>query len=335
MTINYSTDLDVARDLEQLCFIINEAVARATKVLEEAKEIDAVKALIKEIYTARKSLELIEGSIETIEESVNSNLKEAQIIYEGFQDLKKIPKQLDELGISNHILSDLHVILLEVQEAKEEVKETNNSSQEILQKNHDQAKEDASKLCKDITNVASQSKQELQSFIEDRKSQIDDSLNQIKTIISLSEIKIDKLIQEKVTKSDQLLKQSKQLSEKTIELSEKIDSDVQHIEQLVINHDEKVANAQIIFDQLTSTLEKIGGMDEIKKLLSELRTARMQLKESRQEVIAVRSLESYLQEFQKHRNHNQLRRWLWEELGIVGVLIYFLSLITPKNNKGR
>lgn len=253
--MNYSTDLQVAKDLEKLCLIVNEAIERASNILNEAKEIDEIKNLIQELHMASETLESSKKIILKIELFARDKLAEAQRIEEGLQDLKGLPEQLKLLGIDHKILKELKDIFNAVQETKREIQETKSDS-------------------------------------------------------------------------DRLLEQSTNVNQKTTKLSEQLDGDTRRIEQIMRVNKTIVADAQAIMNQ-------IGGTKQINELLEEIKTVRAQLNESRQQMLSVRSLERYLQEFQRHRNNEQLLQWLREELGFVGILVYFISLITPKNSRGR
>ncbi len=150
---------------------------------------------------------------------------------------------------------------------------------------------------------------------------------------------LSSIVNESIERADNVLKKAQEIDEVKALIQEiyaarkSLESNQNMIQELEKSVSDKLIKSQIILNQLTATLEKTGEIDEIQQLLIEIRSARVQLKESTQEIINVRSLENYLQEFKKNRNHKQFRQWLWQELGIIGILIYFLSLITPKNSQ--
>jgi chromosome segregation ATPase len=187
--MNYSTDLQVAQDLKKLSNIVNEAIERATKVLAEAKEIDGLPTLVKEIHTTRKSLELIQNRTQDLEQSATIRINQ---------------------------------------------------------------------------------------------------------------------------------------------LSEEFNAYIQKIDEKINIYEQKISSADNILTELRSTLNEIGGMDEVRKLLTEVQDTRVQLREAKAQAIAVQSLELYLQEFQRHHQPHQLRHLLWKELGFVGIVVYFISLITRR-----
>jgi len=126
-----------------------------------------------------------------------------------------------------------------------------------------------------------------------------------------------------------------ELNAKNDNLSKRIDHGIQELKKIDVVYQEKTIKANTILNQIKTIKAEIGSIDEIKLLLNELKVARSQLKSSRQELIAVRKLEAYLQEIQLHSSHKEFRKWLWKELGIVGILIYFLSIIIPKKTKNN
>lgn len=294
MNLGYRTDLDTAKDLELLCSTVNEAIERATKILEKAKEIDEVNALINQIHIAQQELELTRKSLLEIQKDAANTLKQSQGLFMELQHLRNLPTQLDELGINMSILVDLQLILNEIRQANE-------SSKKTLKSIHEQGNQDVSNLYQSVNNFISQSKES-----------------------------INKLIKEGVSNLEGLISEERTLSARNTNLSQEANNSSIRISQLIADYEQKVIDANNILLKLDSVLREIGGVEKFDKQLDEAIAIRVQLKEAKQEMTAVRSLEKYLQNFQKYRNHNQLRQFLWKELGFAGLIIYFLSLITPK-----
>ena len=89
-------------------------------------------------------------------------------------------------------------------------------------------------------------------------------------------------------------------------------------------------NIESNLGQINQILLETGGIENLRQLLDQYTTVQTLLDRNRQEAIAVRSLDAYLMEFRKPRNHRELRKFLWNELGFVGLIIYFLRLITSR-----
>ncbi|MBU6345403.1 MAG: hypothetical protein KGR70_08895, partial [Cyanobacteria bacterium REEB494] len=85
-----------------------------------------------------------------------------------------------------------------------------------------------------------------------------------------------------------------------------------------------------VHNQISQIILETGGLENLRQLLDQYTTVQTLLDRNRQEAIAVRSLDAYLMEFRKPRNHRELRKFLWNELGFVGLIIYFLRLITSR-----
>ncbi|KGF73170.1 hypothetical protein DO97_02350 [Neosynechococcus sphagnicola sy1] len=323
MNLGYRTDLDTAKDLELLCSTVNEAIERATKILEKAKEIDEVNALINRIQIAQQELEATRMSLLEIKDEAADTLKQTQALLVELHHLRNLPTQLDQLGINKSVLVDLQLILNEIRQANE-------SSKKTLRSIHEQGSQDVSNLYQGVNNFISQSKEEFQHLFDDRRTSLESYSDQLRMHIIESEESIGKLIKEGVSNLERLISEERTLSARNTDLSQEANNSSIHISQLIADYEQKVIDAKNILFKLNSVLREIGGVEKFDKQLDEAIAIRVQLKEAKQEMAAVRSLEKYLQNFQKYRNHNQLRQFLWKELGFAGLIIYFLSLITPK-----
>ena len=144
--------------------------------------------------------------------------------------------------------------------------------------------------------------------------------------------KVSKLLQEVQDTRVQLEEAKAQLSDEVSKLLQEVqDTRVQLGETKAQASDEVSKLLQEVQDtrvQLEET--KAQASDEVSKLLQEVQDTRVQLREAKAQAIAVQSLELYLQEFQRHHQPHQLRHLLWKELGFVGIVVYFISLITRR-----
>ncbi|WP_066381984.1 MULTISPECIES: hypothetical protein [unclassified Anabaena] len=191
MDKSYSTDLQVAEDLENLVNIINKSIESAERTLKKAQEIDEVKELIAEIHSSREALLKVEESIKQIEATANILLTQSQSIQVNLEET----------------------------------------------------------IAKSSQNV-----DYIQKFLQE--------------------------------------------------------------------------------------INSIGGLEKIGILLQEMQNTRLNLKQSEQQLlntqenlVAIKGLEDYLNNFQSIRNRRQLWQFLTRELGFLGVIVYLLSLITPSRKK--
>ena len=92
-------------------------------------------------------------------------------------------------------------------------------------------------------------------------------------------------------------------------------------------------------ESIKSEIDGIGGLDEIRNLLQQVDNTRVELTNSNDqlsllqgEISQIQYLENYLQDFGRVRNHKQLRQFLRQELGFIGLIVYVLHLLT-RNRK--
>jgi hypothetical protein len=339
--MSYRTDFEVAEDLEYLTILINDSIEQATKILDEAKEINEVRKLIEEIKTSRQSLDLTRNEVIGIEDRLDP--------------LKTLPEKLQTLGINENLLKDIQEAIIIAEKNKEEIYE---SEKKVIKLN-----QETDSLSTKISNDAEEIKK-IFTVYEQKTANANITLNQLRSILvdigtieerlkplrilpdELQKLGIDntflKNIQEMlivVEKNKEEIYESEKkivnLNELNHKLSRKIDNGAQAHKKTVDIFKEKVIEAKIHLNDVKSVLAEIGTIDEIKLLLNELKVARSQLTSSRKELVAVRKFEAYLQEFQVHSSSKQFKKWLWKELGFVGILIYFLSIIIPKNRKNN
>ncbi|BAY64532.1 hypothetical protein NIES22_46310 [Calothrix brevissima NIES-22] len=275
------TDLQVSQELEALSIVINQSIDKAKNILEEAKEIDEVRELIHEIHLSREELLKVNNDLKKHEDKVSNYLSAAKELQDKLQILQEIPRQLHELGIEEHILQDLQLVINEINHARIESQTSTEASHNILLQVQNYLQES-----QDIV-------QELQS-----KKEVIENLN------------ID------------------------------IDNKLLQVRNIIDTYEEQNRYTQSLIQELNLVIQTIGGVEEIKKFIQDIRNTRLemhnseqQLLSARQQMIAVQGFENYLNNFQNIRNRKQLWQWLWNELGFVGVIVYLLSLITPTRRR--
>jgi uncharacterized coiled-coil DUF342 family protein len=126
-----------------------------------------------------------------------------------------------------------------------------------------------------------------------------------------------------------------ELRETKAQASDEVSKLLQEVQDTRVQLEEVKAQASELLKEVQDTRvqlqeAKAQANDEASKLLKEVQDTRVQLQEAKAQAIAVQSLELYLQEFQRHHQPHQLRHLLWKELGFVGIVVYFISLITRR-----
>ena len=134
MTNNFS-DVETAQNVQQLCDIINKAIAKAELALAKAQNISEVKLLIQEINEASQILENHQKTIETIGSSIDQRLLDAQEIQNSLEGLKELPSQLSQFGLDQNILIEIKHYLNELQKAEKNIEQIKILSENSLQKN--------------------------------------------------------------------------------------------------------------------------------------------------------------------------------------------------------
>ena len=425
MTNNFS-DVETAQNVQQLCDIINKAIAKAELALAKAQNISEVKLLIQEINEASQILENHQKTIETIGSSIDQRLLDAQEIQNSLEGLKELPSQLSQFGLDQNILIEIKHYLNELQKAEKNIEQIKILSENSLQKNSKdglleiktlsdkirkefntytsdlekkavsinaicvsfQEKFDESELkirdlsdssenkmrviSGDFENVLKEMLKTHTSDLEKKsvsinaiclsfQEKLDKSELKIRNLSDSSENKMrvilgdfDNLLKE-IQKSSKKIDQdkenlrsiidterkkiessigqyNKQIENVKIDFRQEIEKEKQNIRTMLEQHDQTVKSSKETLSELNLALSNIGGMEGIDNMLSQMKIANAKLKESRQEIVTVQSLENYLQDFKKHRNHKQFRNWLQKELGFVGMIVYVLSLFLPKRD---
>ncbi|BAY92072.1 MULTISPECIES: hypothetical protein [unclassified Tolypothrix] len=261
------------------------------------------------------------------------------VINKSIDKAKNILEKVKEIDEVRELIQEIHLSREQLLEAKDDLNQHENRAlshldearklQEKLQilqdiPNHLHElgiNEDVIRDLQLIIHKINNNKQEIQSFTEESNY----ILLQVKKYLQESQ----NILQE-VNKIKQIIEEShKNIDNKLIEVKNIIDV-----------YDQKNQYTQSLIQELNLVIETIGGVEEIKKFIQDIRNTRLEMNNSeqrllsaRQQMIAVRGLENYLKDFQHIRNRKQLRQWLWNELGFVGFIVYFLSLVIPNRKK--
>jgi DNA repair exonuclease SbcCD ATPase subunit len=131
-------------------------------------------------------------------------------------------------------------------------------------------------------------------------------------------------------KAEQDIRQAQQHFE---QISNQIREDLRRIEQMIGVYENKMREGQNIFNQLNAILQAIGSFAELKALLQETQKTRDEILTIQQQAFAVQELQAYLEEFPRMRDRKQLWRWLRRELGMIGVIVYVLHLLSFKGKR--
>ena len=383
--IDINSELQNLKDLPNMINqlgITSDLLSEIQLILTEARQVeDSSKYNLANIEAIQQRLKSIDISIQIKSQKIDSSLEEIKKISLGLEDLMNLPNQLNQLGINENVISDIHRALVEFHQESE-------YSNQSLAAIHNQIKQDIQQSSNHITNEVNQYLQDIPNLIEIERTNIETVFNSLRSYTSESENRVGQLIQNGVGCLGNLITRNEAISTEIETLYQNASRDIAQFQNLIGT---EKANIETVFNSLRSytsesenrvgqliqngvgSLEnliarnkaifteidtksrqvnqtnenieasllsinqiilEIGGIEAFKSLLDESKNMRILILETRQEVIAIRSLENYITEFRRHRNHRELIRFLWNELGFLGVLIYLLRLMIPKNRRG-
>jgi phage-related protein len=125
MTINCTTDLQVAKDLEKLSDTINQAINYANQTLEEAKKVPEIQQIISEANLARTSIENASNKLADIDSTINNNLNKSQEIESHIKELKDLISRLNSMKVESDraeiLLSQINPVYYSLQALSNEL----------------------------------------------------------------------------------------------------------------------------------------------------------------------------------------------------------------------
>ncbi|BAY27451.1 hypothetical protein NIES2100_72750 [Calothrix sp. NIES-2100] len=260
---------------------------------------------------------------------INNSIAKAENILNKAKEIDKIRELIQEIHLSRKELLNANNDLKQVEEyASNHLVEARNlqAQLKILQEIPNQLQqlgisEDVLRDLELVIHKINNATQESQSSAEESHN----ILLQVQVHLQTSQ----KILQEVNTIKAQIETLNAEIDIKFIEVKKVIDI-----------YSQKNQYTQNLIQELNRVVETIGGEEEIKNFIQDVRNTRLEINHSEQQLISaqqqmitVQGLENYLNKFHDIRNRKQLWRWLWNELGFVGVIVYLLSLITPKRKK--
>ncbi|APB34624.1 hypothetical protein GlitD10_2291, partial [Gloeomargarita lithophora Alchichica-D10] len=134
MDYQSKTDLETAEDLELLCQTIDEAIEKASDILQKTQQIDEVKKLIQNIETAVWDLKQNEQLLQQTKVECELKLQQLRKAQSDLESLNNLPQRLDQLGIRENVLQDMQRILEDVRESENLLQQALNELQTNQQK---------------------------------------------------------------------------------------------------------------------------------------------------------------------------------------------------------
>ncbi|WP_414520780.1 hypothetical protein [Umezakia ovalisporum] len=252
------------------------------------------------------------------------------------KDLKKLTEVIDN---SLHRADAILKQAKEVEEIRIVISEVRTSRDQLIESQRE-AREIGDQLSQRLEYL-----QTLETNIRQLDAQVSRNLEAVESCGNL----IDELTQAKRELEEinvtSLVEQARLILEDVNNIraeSQKIQQENQAIYAAIDRYNENIDNANSILTQLESIkskIEGIEGLDEIRNLLQQVDNTRVELTNSKHqlsllqgEIREIQYLENYLQDFGRVRNHKQLRQFLRQELGFIGLIVYVLHLLT-RNRK--
>jgi len=341
-------DRDFLRKVQEVLISVQEIrqeIYKAEqKVISLNQKTDSFSIIIsndcKKYEEKTRNAQIVLNRLESVLISIKTNEERLKILI-------TLSEEIKTLDIDNKLKNITEILTLiqrnkeEFYEAEQKVIDFNENAHNLSKKITDNAKDYEEKV-NDVKIIPV----EIKSILIDIKA-IEERLLPLKSLpqdlhmlginndflknIQESLILIEKNKEETYESEKRAIK----LNDETNNLSLKIDNGIEELKKIVDIYESKTINAKSILNQLRSILIETETMNEVRSLLNELNTARFQLNKSKEELAAVRKFDAYLQEYQMRSSRKNFKEWLWKELGIVGIIVYFLSIIIPKNVRNK
>jgi methyl-accepting chemotaxis protein len=299
------SDLQTAQDLKKLCDVVNQAIHKAEVTLEKANKIDEMQSLIAEgksvrstIEETKKYLELKKEEIQKLDNSTTQNLLDSQELHEQLEKLKKLPKQLAELGLDQQLLSNIQNHLSQLQNIDANIITHKNEIQELITfsqsqsddirttlekiKTGKQIAEDLEQqartlqlatvsLLQEINFLGGSDKlvenfeqlQEISKCLENLESQIQSSINAFLDNylpkFEAGKSQIEQWRNDVFLKTEQTLNQINQVSKSINESSKKLNQDYYYAKTNLKKLEEKELELREIARSITELTQSLGG----------------------------------------------------------------------------
>ncbi|QOV24417.1 coiled-coil domain-containing protein [Anabaenopsis elenkinii] len=334
--------------------------------LEQSQQIKEDNLAISTANATRinESISQIDTYNQNIEAQVSQNLENLQSFSNILRELTQARRELEEIGVSslveqaililedvNNVRAESQRMLLTTQNYLEQSQQIKEDNLAISTANATSINESISQIDRYYQNIEvqlSQKLHELQTLdtnIRQLGDQVSQNLEYLQGFTNiLHELREAKRELEEIAVTS-LVEQARLILEDANNVraeSKKIMQENQAIYAAIDRYNENIDNARSIvtqLDSIKSEIDGIGGLEEVRNLLQQVDNARVDLRNSNHqlsllqgEISQIQYLENYLQDFGRVRNHKQLRQFLRQELGFIGLIVYVLHLLT-RNRK--
>ena len=335
--------------------------------LEQSQQIKEDNLAISTANATRinEAISQIDTYNQNIEAQVSQNLENLQSFGNILKELKEAKRELEEIGVTslveqaililedvNNVRAESQRILLTTQNYLEQSQQIKEDNLAIYAENATSINEAISQIDRYYQNIEPQLSQKLHDLqtletnIRQLEAQVFHNLEYLQRFSNiLHELREAKRELEEVGVTS-IVEEARLILQDANHAraeSEKIQQENLAIYAAIDRYNENIDNARTILTQLESIkseIDSIGGLEEVRNLLQQvdntsvdLRNSNDQLSLLQGEISQIQYLENYLQDFGRVRNHKQLRQFLRQELGFIGLIVYVLHLLTPNRKR--
>ncbi|MDH6100059.1 hypothetical protein NWP21_14665 [Anabaenopsis sp. FSS-46] len=311
-----------------------------------------------------EAISQIDRYYQNIDAQVSHNLEDLQSFGNILKELKEAKRELEEIGVTslveqaililedvNNVRAESQRILLTTQNYLEQSQQIKEDNLAIYADNATSINEAISQIDRYYQNIEPQLSQKLHDLqtletnIRQLEAQVFHNLEYLQSFSNiLHELREAKRELEEIGVTS-IVEEARLILQEVNNVraeSEKIQQENLAIYAAIDRYNENIDDAKGILTQLESIkseIDGIGGLEEVRNLLQQVDNTRVDLRNSNDqlsflqgEISQIQYLENYLQDFGRVRNHKQLRQFLRQELGFIGLIVYVLHLLT-RNRK--
>ena len=351
---------NVRAESQKILLTTQDYLEQSQQIKEENLAISTANAT-----TINESISQIDTYNQNIEAQVSQNLENLQSFSNILRELTQARRELEEIGVSslveqaililedvNNVRAESHKILVTTQNYLEQSQQIKEENLAISTANATTINESISQIDRYYQNIEVQVSQKLHSLqtldtnIRQLGEQVSQNLEYLQGFSNiLHELREAKRELEEIGVTSSLMEEARLILQDANHAraeSQKIMQENQAIYAAIDRYNENIDNARSVLTQLESIkseIDGIGGLEEVRNLLQQVDNTRVDLRNSNDqlsllqgEISQIQYLENYLQDFGRVRNHKELRQFLRQELGFIGLIVYVLHLLT-RNRK--
>ncbi|MDH6090080.1 hypothetical protein, partial [Umezakia ovalisporum] len=275
-----------------------------------------------------------------------------------FDELTKAQRELEEINVTS-LVEQARLILQDVNNVRAESQNILLTTQNYLHQSQQIQQENLAIYTANATSI-NEAISQIDTYNQNIEAQLSQKLQAVESFSNLfdeltkaqrelEEINVTSLVEQArliLQDVNNVRAESQNIlltTENYLQQSQQIQQENLAIYAAIDRYNENIDNATTILTQLESIkseIDSIGGLEEVRNLLqqvdntrADLRNSNAQLSFLQREISQIQYLENYLQDFGRVRNHKQLRQFLTQELGFIGLIVYVLHLLTPNRKR--